>query len=146
VILVTLVGQGLSLPLLTRLLGIGGDALEGREEVRARTIAAEAAVARIDELAREWPGHLPLIDALRSQYAHRATHLGESRLSDDASNGQVRDAEAEQELLEHRFIRRAVIDAERGAVLRLRDRGAIDDEVWRRVERDLDLEELRMEA
>ena len=52
----------------------------------------------------------------------------------------------EQELLEHRLIRRAVIDAERGAVLRLRERGELNDEVWRRIERDLDLEELRMEA
>jgi hypothetical protein len=39
-----------------------------------------------------------------------------------------------------------VIDAEREAVLRLRDRGEINDEAWRRIERDLDLEELRMEA
>ena len=44
------------------------------------------------------------------------------------------------------MIRRAVIDAERGAVLRLRERGELNDEVWRRIERDLDLEELRMEA
>jgi Na+/H+ antiporter len=146
VILVTLVGQGLSLPLVTRLLQIGGDAVDEHDEDSARTVAAEAAVARIEELAREWPGHLPLIDTLRSQYVHRATHLGEARLGDDGSSDSVRDAAAEQELLEHRLIRRAVIDAERNAVLKLRDRGAITDEAWRRVERDLDLEELRMEA
>jgi monovalent cation/hydrogen antiporter len=146
VILVTLVGQGLTLPLVTRLLRIGGDGLDGREEALARRIAAEEAVARIEELAREWPGHLPLIETLRSQYQHRATHLGEARLGEGSPNGRVPDVAAEQELLEHRRIRRAVIDAERGAVLRLRDRGAINDEVWRRVERDLDLEELRMEA
>jgi Na+/H+ antiporter len=146
VILVTLVGQGLTLPLVTRLLRIGGDGAAGRVEVHARTVAAEAAVARIEELTREWPGHLPLIDTLRSQYVHRATHLDEARLADDGSNDSARASDAEQELVEHRLIRRAVIDAERGAVLRLRDRGEIDDEVWRRIERDLDLEELRMEA
>jgi CPA1 family monovalent cation:H+ antiporter len=146
VILVTLGGQGLTLPLVTRLLRIGDDGTAGREEVHARTLAAEAAVARIEELAREWPGHLPLIDTLRSQYVHRATHLDEARLGNDGSNDPARDPDAEQELLEHRLIRRAVIDAERGAVLRLRDRGAVNDEVWRRIERDLDLEELRMEA
>ena len=54
--------------------------------------------------------------------------------------------EAEQELLEHREIRAAVIDAEREALLEMRERGAVSDEVFRRVERDLDLEELRMEA
>ena len=69
-----------------------------------------------------------------------------ARLGDDDSNDPVRDADAEQELVELRLIRRAVIDAERSAVLKLRDQGAIDDEVWRRIERDLDLEELRMEA
>jgi monovalent cation/hydrogen antiporter len=146
VILVTLIGQGLTLGPLTRLLRIGGDMSDGRDEVRARAVAAEAAVARIEELAEQWPGHLPLIDSLRSQYVHRATHLDETRFGADGSNHSIRDADAEQELLEHRLIRRAVIEAERGAVLRLRERGAIDDEVWRRIERDLDLEELRMEA
>jgi CPA1 family monovalent cation:H+ antiporter len=53
---------------------------------------------------------------------------------------------AEQELIEHRAIRRAVIDAERAAIIELRERGDISDDVWRRVERDVDLEELRMEA
>jgi monovalent cation/hydrogen antiporter len=145
VILVTLVGQGVTLPLLIRLVGIGRDATDDRDEVRGRTTAAEAAVARIDELANEWPGHLPLIDTLRSQYVHRATHLGAPQSSEDGSVVTL-DPDAEQELLEHRLIRRAVIDAERGAVLRLRDRGELNDEVWRRIERDLDLEELRMEA
>ncbi len=146
VILLTLVGQGLTLGLVTRLLKIGDDGSAGREEARARTLAAEAAVARIEELGREWPGHVPLIDNLRSQYEHRATHLEEARSNDDGEDGRERDAAAEQELLEHRLIRRAVINAERQAVLGLRDRGELNDEVWRRIERDLDLEELRMEA
>jgi hypothetical protein len=132
VILVTLVGQGLTLPRVTRRLWIGGDGTAGRDEANARTIAAEAAQWRAsEELAREWPGHLPLIDTLRSQYAHGATHLGEAQSGDDASNSRVRDAAAEQELPEHRLIRRAVIDAERAAVLRLRDRGAINDDARR---------------
>jgi monovalent cation/hydrogen antiporter len=145
VILITLVGEGLTLRVLTRALRIGGDATTEREEGHARTVAAEAAVARLEDLAREWPGHLPLIDTLRSQYQHRSTHLFDGQTSGDAGNGQL-DPAAEQELLEHRLIRRAVIDAERQAVLALRDGGSITDEVWRRVERDLDLEELRMEA
>jgi CPA1 family monovalent cation:H+ antiporter len=143
VILATLVGQGLTLPVVLRLLRISPDGKSEREELHARTVAADAAVARIEELADEWPTHLPLIDTLRAQYGHRATHLAEWHSED--GDGLATD-EAEQELLEHRHIRRAVIDAERTAVLRLRDVGDIDDEAWRRVERDLDLEELRMEA
>jgi CPA1 family monovalent cation:H+ antiporter len=52
----------------------------------------------------------------------------------------------ERELFEHRSIGRAVIDAERDAVIQQRDDGVISDEVLRRVERDLDLEQVRMEA
>jgi CPA1 family monovalent cation:H+ antiporter len=143
VILVTLVGQGLSLPWLMRRLGVGGDESEGLEEQRARAAAAEAAVERIEQLAIEWPDHLPLVDALRAQYAHRLSHLGETP---DADGGQGGDAAAEQEIIEHRAIRRAIIDAERTAVTELFARGALNGEIRRRIERDLDLEELRMEA
>jgi hypothetical protein len=52
-----------------------GDDVEERQELHARAVAAHAAISRIDELSEQWPGHLPLIDALRLQYEHRATHL-----------------------------------------------------------------------
>jgi len=41
---------------------------------------------------------------------------------------------------------REIIAAERGALLALRNEGRITDEVMRRVERDLDLEETRLET
>jgi monovalent cation/hydrogen antiporter len=139
VILATLVGQGLTLPLIIRGLGIAADGGDGHEELHARQAAAEAAVGRIEELATEWPGHLELIDALRAQYGHRASHI-------DQHHDETATDEAEQELLEHRLIRGSVIEAEREALLRLRETGGLSDDVFRRVERDLDLEELRMEA
>jgi len=114
---VALVGQGLTLPLVTRWLRLGGDGLDGQEEMRARSLAADAAVARIEQLAKEWPGHLPLIDTLRSQYQHRATHLADVRAGTASEDGIDPSTDAEQELLEHRLMRRAVIDAERAAVL-----------------------------
>ncbi len=141
VILATLVGQGLTLPLLIRRLDIDdGAGLEGQEEAYARYIAADAATARLEDLAREWPGHQELIDTLRSQYSHRSHH---AELRQDTAE---HDDDAEQELLEHRAIRLAILDAERDALIALRERAAISDEIFRRVERDLDLEELRMEA
>jgi CPA1 family monovalent cation:H+ antiporter len=108
-------------------------------------VATTAARDRIESLAEEWPDHVPLIDTLRAQYEHRLSHLGPH--TDDA-DGHVpaMNAEAEQEMLEHRAIRHAVIEAQREAVLQLRDAGQINDEVLRSVERELDLEELRMEA
>ncbi len=42
--------------------------------------------------------------------------------------------------------RRELIEAEREAVLRLKSEGKIGDEVMRQIERDLDLEESRLEA
>jgi CPA1 family monovalent cation:H+ antiporter len=141
VILVTLVGQGLSLPLLIRTLGVAADGSgPAQQELRARRTVTEAALARIDQLAGQWPTHLPLINALRAQYDHRASHLGDPPADADGENP------ADRELLEHHLIRRAVIDAERDAVLGLRERGEIDDAVWRDIERELDLEELRMDA
>ena len=147
VILATLVGQGLTLAPIIRALHV--TSLNGSQadcdELRARTAAVEAAVARIEELAGEWPTHLPLIDTLRAQYSHRATHFAELAPGPDG-DGPNDDGAAEQELIEHRKIRRAVIDAERGALLDLRRQGEIDDQALRRIERDLDLEELRLEA
>ena len=142
-ILVTLVGQGLSLPWLIRKLGVASDGDGAEQEHRTRAAATEAATLRIEELAAEWPDHLPLIESLRVQYAHRSGHLAEiAALVDGGGDANA----AEQEILEHRAIRRAVIDAERAVVLELLDRGEITNEIGRRLERDLDLEELRMEA
>jgi CPA1 family monovalent cation:H+ antiporter len=138
VILATLVGQGLTLPFVIRRLGISVDAGDVHEEAHARMMTAEAAVQRIEELAREWPGHLELIDALRADYNHRSSHIDPHH--EEALNA------SEQELLDHRLIRSAVVEAEREALLQMRERGVVTDEVFRRVERDLDLDELRMEA
>ena len=140
VILATLVGQGLTLPLVIRGLGIAADGGDEREEAYARAIAAEAAVARIDELEREWPGHLELIETLRVQYGHRARDM------ELHAAGELPLDEAEREILEHRQIRAAVLEAERDALAMLRDAGSIRDEIFRRVERDLDLDALRMES
>jgi monovalent cation/hydrogen antiporter len=138
VILVTLVGQGLTLPLVIRAARLGADEDVEAEEREAQAKLVEKALARLDELNEQWPGHRPLIEQLRSAYQHRAEH--QEQLADG------RASEAEQELIEHRQIRRSVIDAQREALLDMRDRGAIDDDVLREIERDLDLEELRMEA
>jgi Na+/H+ antiporter len=138
VILVTLVGQGMTLPLVIRAVDLGGDGDASAEEQRARRELVEEAVRRIDALYEQWPGHRPLLDQLRVAYRHRAEHIGPL----DQAPG----SEAEQELVEHRQIRRSVIDAQREAVQLMRDRGAIDDDVLRSLERELDLEEVRMEA
>lgn len=146
VILVTLIGQGLTLGPLIRALNVVDDGATEHEEVHAREVAAEAALARLDELRAEVPGHLPLIDQLRERYLHRGEHLVHDHDGERVAD-QALDLSPEQvEELEHDEIRRSVISAERLAVLALRDRGEISLDALRRVERDLDLDELRREA
>jgi Na+/H+ antiporter len=139
VILATLVGQGLTLPFLIRRLGIGDDGSVQHEEIHAREASVEAALGRLEELAVEWSGHLELIEQLRARYQHAEEHLDHDHEAAGAR-------EPDQEQIEHEAIRRAVIDAQRVAIIDLRDRGVIGDAALRRVERDLDLDELRAEG
>ena len=138
VILVTLVGQGVSLPFVIRAVRLAGDRGVWAEEQHARRELANQALRQIDQLYVKWPGHRPLLDQLKATYQDRAEHAEHL----DQPPGSV----TEQELVEHRQIRRAVIDAQRAAVYEMRDRGTIDDDVLRSIERELDLEEVRMEA
>jgi Na+/H+ antiporter len=138
VIVFTLLGQGLSLPWLIRRLRLGAAGGLRAEEATARQRLLEAATRRIDELYPVWPGHRPLLDQLRDTYRHRSEHIERQR--DPTADGQDR------ELIEHREIRRTVIGSEREALMRLRAEGQISDEVLRNLERELDLEERRMDA
>ena len=134
------------MPLLIRRLNVVDDGATEHEEIHARTVAAEAALVRLEELRSEVPGHLPLIDQLRERYEHRGEHLVHEHRDEPAPTDPEELTPEEVEELEHDEIRRAVISAERLAILALRDRGEISDEALRRVERDLDLDELRREA
>ena len=145
VILVTLIGQGLTLPALIRALGVVDDGATEHEEIHARTVATEAALVRLEELRGEVPSHTPLIDQLRERYTHRTEHLVHDHADGRPTSSDDRSPEAMEEMA-HDEIRRAVISAERVAVIALRDRGEISDDALRTVERDLDLDELRREA
>jgi monovalent cation/hydrogen antiporter len=139
VIVATLVGQGLTLPWLTRKLGVtsSGDALRS-EETHARLTAVEAALGRLEELRGEYPDHVPLIDQIRDELEHEVTHV--------APGEDVTIDEAEREALDHRAIRAAVLLVQREAVIRLRDDGIINDATLRRIELELDLEAVRSGA
>jgi Na+/H+ antiporter len=136
VILVTLVGQGLSLGPIIGLLGLQRDGSLEREHALAHLVAARAALSRLDELASEEQVPQDSLSGLRAHYAHKLATLKEAM--DGAANERFDGhAPAQQQL------RREVLAAERAAVIGLRDRGRIDDETLRLVERELDLEEQR---
>lgn len=158
IILVTLVGQGLSLPPLLRLLGVASDGTEVHEEARARFRAIDAAMKRLDELAeQDWTNETGL-SYVRAYYEKRRhklrTRFGkldhEHSAAADGHGGHVH-AEGADHLEDHRSrqenlrrLRQELLDTERATVIQLRNVGVINDTVLRQVERDLDLEELQL--
>jgi CPA1 family monovalent cation:H+ antiporter len=138
VILVTLVGQGLTLPLVIRALGLEDDGLEEREETKARIRAAEAAIARLAELEEETWVRDDTAERLRGLYRSRTDRF-RARF-DDGDDGAI-----EARSQDYQRLRRELLDAERTAVLELRRAGVISNDVWLRVARDLDLEDQRLD-
>jgi Na+/H+ antiporter len=138
VILVTLVGQGLSLVPLIRLLGLERDSSLEQEHAQAHLVAARAALSRLDELATEAWVPQDALTYLRSHYAKKLRALTEA--IDGAGNERF-DGHAPVK----QRLQQEVLTAERAAVIGLRDQGRIDDETLRLVERELDLEEQRLQ-
>ena len=138
VILATLVGQGLTLPLVIRVLGLEDDGLEAREEAKARIRAAEAAVVRLDELQLEAWVREDTAERMRGLYRFRTDRF-RARF-EDGDDGSI-----ETRSQDYQRLRRELLDAERAAVLDLRRTGVISNEVWIRVTRDLDLEDQRLD-
>jgi CPA1 family monovalent cation:H+ antiporter len=138
VILATLVGQGLSLPLVIRLLGLQDDGAAEREEAKARIHAAEAALARLEELVGQGWVREDTAERVRGGYRFRLDRFAE-RLEDGADGSVEERSQAFQRL------RRELLAAERQAVVSLRRAGVIGDDVLARVQRDLDLEDQRLD-
>ncbi|HET9756376.1 MAG TPA: hypothetical protein VFP66_07740, partial [Candidatus Limnocylindrales bacterium] len=138
VILATLVGQGLTLPVVLRWADWDGVEFDGDELTVARSVAYQAGFDEVERARPSWPGHQPLLDRLESSLRDRTQHL--------ATEDPAETEERHQERVEHEEIQRGVISAQRTAVIELRDSGEINDQTLRTIERELDLEELRMEA
>jgi monovalent cation/hydrogen antiporter len=134
VIFVTLVGLGLSLPSVVRLLGVAqaGRAehvAEHTSEIAARREALDVALKSLDALTEERDLSDEVTRLLRARHDTRANQLPDS-LNPDARVSAAGTA-----------LTRELIAAERKFIhVQLRD-GKITDEVRRRIERDLDLEE-----
>jgi CPA1 family monovalent cation:H+ antiporter len=136
VILVTLLGQGLTLPLVLRALRLPGENRWSPDEARARLETAQAALDRLDELEEEGAREEPL-ERLRELYRARFA-LCVAALDGDDGAGPL------PSLRDYGVMRRDVIGVERRTLLELRASGTVPPDVARRVERDLDLEEARL--
>lgn len=138
VILVTLVGQGLTFSWLIRVLGLTRDGqLEveenKRREVAARVKSIDAALARLDSL--EGAASAPeTVETLRRRHSDRRAYFVAA--CNDISEGNVA---LSSTALQLRFV-----EAERQSIADLYCRGEIDDDARRRIERELDLEDSRL--
>jgi Na+/H+ antiporter len=141
VILVTLVGQGLTLPWLIRRLGVREDgAEEEAEEVRARLVASRAALERLDELAvEEWTLD-ETIERVRGMYEFRQRRF-------KVRAGKIDDEDGiEDRSLAYQRLMHEMYAVQRRALIELRNGGTISNAVMHRIERELDLEESRLEV
>ncbi|MDR3377469.1 MAG: cation:proton antiporter, partial [Verrucomicrobiae bacterium] len=137
VIFATLVLQGLSLPWLIQRLGVKDDGIAEKEEREARLLANQSALDQLDQLASpDAPGHEARA-RLRTEYEDQILQL---------QSEAARESGAPLRLfsLEYERLTREALQVERRTILRLRNDGAINDEVLRRIQRDIDLAEARL--
>jgi CPA1 family monovalent cation:H+ antiporter len=138
VILGTLVLQGLTLPAVIGALGLEDDGRTEREDSKARIKAAEAALARLEELIPEDWVRDDTAERLRGLYNFRRDRFA-ARLDGDG------DGEIENRSTNYQRLRRELLEAERNAIVNLRRAGVINDDVMHRLQRDLDLEDARLD-
>lgn len=144
VIVVTLVGQGLTLPYLTRKLRVCAPAETGREENLARRALLSAAMEELSRLALDAtdsgssPDRERSIKMLRNAYKQRLEAL--QREEDREAEDDAPNTRAFATLAGH--LRRT----ERQELIRLQAEGQVSDNTLRKLERELDLLDLRFPA
>ena len=137
VILVTLVLQGLTLPPIIRWLGVEDDGAAEKEELEARLKANQAALTRLNEIADSQQLNPDTLNRLRVEYEDRIRQLEISERAPNQTNRGLFSSEYDQ--LAHE-----ALATERRMIIQLRDERVINDEVLRRIQRDIDLAEARL--
>jgi len=141
VILITLVGQGLTLPAVVKVLGVRDERPWTPEEAIARLEAAQSALDRLDELEDEGATEEQL-RRLRDLYRARFRQC-QAVLTGEGEDGR---AAAVEPRVRYSVLRKELIGIERDTLVGLRNTGRLRPDVLRQIERDLDLEELRLRA
>ncbi|HZO06013.1 MAG TPA: Na+/H+ antiporter [Solirubrobacterales bacterium] len=140
-ILVTLVGQGLSLPFIVKRLKLEEPRRWSDEEAVARMEAAQSALDRIDEMDAEDRADEKQLVRLRDLYRSRFRMCVAVLAGEDPE----RAARAER-ISDYGELRRELIGIERDELIELRKGGRLKNQTMRQIERDLDLEEARIRS
>ncbi len=135
---VTLLVQGLTLPALIRRLKVEDVRTGEARRAQARFDTVQAALAHVSQLSFENGMSPGVIERARGMYTSRARQLaGECRIGVEVE---------ENDDAAWANLRRELLAVERQELLRLRDEGRIPNRVLLEVQRDLDLEESRLES
>ncbi|HTD85834.1 MAG TPA: cation:proton antiporter, partial [Candidatus Binatia bacterium] len=137
VILVTLVFQSLTLPVLIRKLGIKDDGSTDEEERKARVEANKAALSLVESLANNGDSSADATSRLRAEYDDRLMQLELCAQSDENCGGGIATPQYQR-------LQQQALDVERQTIIRLRNQHVINDDALRRIQRDLDLAEARL--
>jgi CPA1 family monovalent cation:H+ antiporter len=137
VILVTLVFQGLTLPIVIRRLCIRADDSTDEEERAARLKANEAAIELIEKLRDNGDFSATTVDRLRAEYDERVEQLQLCAENPDDCRGEIATPQYQR-------LQREALRVERQTIIRLRNERVINDDALRRIQRDLDLAEARL--
>jgi monovalent cation/hydrogen antiporter len=159
VIFITLVVQGPTLAPFARRLGLPTGEGEEVEDAHARLAAAEAGLRILEDPAVASSRYPEVVRYLRTRHRQRARRWAarENEPHEDTPEAVEHEhftiapsheaAEIdERRAQEYRRIRAAMLNAEQAALLELRDRDVIGDDVMRRIQRDLDLETMLLET
>jgi CPA1 family monovalent cation:H+ antiporter len=159
VIFVTLVLQGLTVGPLLRALHLEPDGRAADEEAHARLIAVEAGLRALDKESAANDAYPEVVRYLRQRHRQRARRWAaraERRFAGRQLEGEPahysaapsHDAGAldDRRSSEYRRLRAKMIQGEQQAVVRLRDRDVIGDDVMRKIQHDLDLEAILLGA
>jgi CPA1 family monovalent cation:H+ antiporter len=137
VIFGTLVLQGLTIAPMARWLGVVDDHVTEREERVARLKANEAALARLEAMESLKQARPNTIERLRAEYVDRIQQL-RSEGAQEKRIGRLFSPDFEE-------LAREALDTERQTVIGLRNEEIISDQALRRIQRDIDLAEARLQ-
>ncbi len=139
IVIGTLVPPSLTLEALVRRLGLAAGDRMLRQEVEAREQIVHAGLARLNELAQEGDVSEATLERLRALLDLRLERL-------EARRQRLGDASPEASDLDQTVarLRREVISAEREALAELRRQRRVPTRVLGQIQRDIDLDEIRM--
>ncbi len=135
VIFVTLVLQGMTLRKVIEWLGIKSDDQHIKEEEKIRVELAGHVIEQIEENYSMGLSDV-VLNQIKSKYEIRIQRIRKDDSEHRMTPGQINEL--------HR-IHRELIQRERELILRLRKEGRVTDEIMRKIEYELDLEEARLE-